>query len=71
MFFVFIKKNNGSNKLDEGAISMNREDNQKQKSEWKRKGWSIPEFRGKKQEWFSIVLELIWCVQQNGPGVFR
>lgn len=30
-----------------------------QKSEWKRKGWSIPELRGGKQEWFNIVTELI------------
>lgn len=34
-------------------------DLQKQKSEWKRKGWSIPELRGGKQEWFNIVTELI------------
>ena len=30
-----------------------------QKNEWKRKGWSIPEIRGRKQEWFSIVVELV------------
>ncbi len=34
-------------------------DIQKQKSEWKRKGWSIPELRGGKQEWFNIVTELM------------
>ena len=34
-------------------------DIQKQRSEWKRKGWSIPELRGGKQEWFNIVVELI------------
>ena len=28
----------------------------KQRSEWKRKGWSIPELRGGKQEWFNIVV---------------
>ncbi|MBE6742381.1 MAG: hypothetical protein E7570_08805 [Ruminococcaceae bacterium] len=35
------------------------EDMQKQRIEWKRKGWSIPELRGSKQAWFSIVVELI------------
>ena len=34
-------------------------DKQKQKSEWKRKGWSIPELRGGKQDWFNIVSELV------------
>ena len=29
---------------------MKNTDIQKQKSEWKRKGWSIPELRGGKQE---------------------
>lgn len=38
---------------------MKNTDIQKQKSEWKRKGWSIPELRGGKQEWFNIVTELI------------
>lgn len=38
---------------------------QKQRSEWKRKGWSIPELRGGKQEWFNIVVEL---VQQIGTA---
>ncbi len=38
---------------------MKNTDIQKQKFEWKRKGWSIPELRGGKQEWFHIVTELI------------
>ena len=38
---------------------MKNTDIQKQKSEWKRKGWSIPELRGGKQDWFNIVTELI------------
>lgn len=38
---------------------MKNVDIQKHKSEWKRKGWSIPELRGGKQEWFNIVTELI------------
>ena len=38
---------------------MKNTDIQKYKFEWKRKGWSIPELRGGKQEWFNIVTELI------------
>lgn len=38
---------------------MKNTDIQKQKSEWRRKGWSIPELRGGKQEWFNIVTELV------------
>lgn len=37
-------------------------DIQKQRSEWKRKGWSIPELRGRKQEWFGIVVELVQLI---------
>lgn len=37
----------------------------KQRSEWKRKGWSIPELRGGKQEWFHIVVELITIIGTN------
>lgn len=37
----------------------------KQRSEWKRKGWSIPELRGGKQEWFNIVVELVKILGNN------
>ena len=37
----------------------------KQRSEWKRKGWSIPELRGGKQEWFNIVFELVKIIGTN------
>lgn len=37
----------------------------KQRSEWKRKGWSIPELRGGKQEWFNIVVELVKIIGSN------
>lgn len=37
-------------------------DIQRQRSEWKRKGWSIPELRGSKQEWFNIVVELVHLI---------
>lgn len=41
------------------------QDIQKQKSEWKRKGWSIPEFRGSKQDWYEIVKELVEIICDN------
>lgn len=37
----------------------------KQRAEWKRKGWSIPELRGGKQEWFNIVVELLKIIEAN------
>ena len=40
-------------------------DIQKQKTEWKRKGWSIPDFRGSKQDWFNIVSELVNLLGKN------
>ena len=40
-------------------------DLQQQKAEWKRKGWSIPELRGGKQEWFHLVVELIQLIRNN------
>ena len=45
---------------------MEIKDIQKQKSEWKRKGWSIPELRGSKTEWYKIVCELIKKIAENG-----
>lgn len=41
---------------------------QQQKTEWKRKGWSIPELRGKKQEWFQIVSELLGLLAKSPVG---
>lgn len=40
-------------------------DLQKQKVEWKRKGWAIPEFRGSKQDWFNTVIELIQLIDSS------
>ncbi len=40
-------------------------DIQKQKAEWKRKGWSIPELRGGKQDWFTLVVELVRLIEKN------
>ena len=44
---------------------MGNEEIQRQRSEWKRKGWSIPELRGRKQDWFSIVIELVEILHKN------
>ena len=40
-------------------LETNPSDIQHQKSEWRKKGWSIPDLRGGKQSWFSLVTELI------------
>lgn len=40
-------------------------DVQRQRNEWKRKGWAIPEMRGSKQEWFAVTKELIQLVGKN------
>ncbi len=37
----------------------------KQKVEWKRKGWTIPELRGSKQEWYEIVNALVGKLAEN------
>lgn len=44
---------------------MKIEDIQKQRGEWKRKAWAIPEFRGKKQDWFAIVVELVLLLDRD------
>lgn len=41
---------------------MNNNDIQKQKAEWKRKAWSIPELRGSKHTWYNTVTELIQSI---------
>ncbi len=41
---------------------------QQQKAEWKRKGWSIPDLRGGKQEWFSLVVELVQLIGNGSVG---
>lgn len=43
-------------------------DIRQQKAEWKRKGWSIPELRGGKQEWFSLVVELTKLLSNGSIG---
>ena len=41
------------------------EDVLKQKTEWKRKGWAIPDLRGSKQEWFALVTELVQSINTS------
>ena len=41
---------------------------QMQRSEWKRKGWSIPELRGGKQEWFPLITELVQLIGAGSIG---
>ena len=40
-------------------------DIQDQRNEWRRKGWSIPDLRGSKQEWFAVVKDLVRLVGEN------
>ena len=47
---------------------MSVSDLQRQKAEWKRKGWSIPELRGGKQEWFHLVTELVQLIGSGYVG---
>lgn len=52
-------------RIDKETFNMKITDINKQRSEWKRKGWSIPELRGGKQEWFNIVVELVKIIGSN------
>lgn len=38
---------------------------QRRKVEWRKKGWTIPEIRGSKTDWFKIVKSLIILVSEN------
>lgn len=40
-------------------------DIQKQKSEWRKKGWSIPDLRGGKQIWYKLIKRLVEVLQSN------
>ena len=39
----------------------------KQRSMWNKQGWSIPDFRGSKQLWFSLVTGIVEYVEKNQP----
>ena len=40
-------------------------DMNQQRIEWKRKGWSIPDLRGGKQDWYTIVFEMVQQIGAN------
>ena len=40
-------------------MKMTAEDIQKQRNEWRKKGWSIPDLRGGKQIWYELVKNLL------------
>lgn len=40
-------------------------DVQKQKSKWRKKGWSIPDLRGGKQVWYELVKNLVKLLQSG------
>ncbi len=46
--------------IDNGVITV-----QKKRAEWRRKGWSIPDLRGGKKIWFSLVKELIALIDDG------
>lgn len=53
-------------KKDDNEITeMLKIDSQKKKNEWRRKGWSIPDLRGGKKNWFILSKTLIQLVSQN------
>lgn len=43
----------------------NKERMKEQVTEWKRKTWSIPELRGKKQIWYQLIKELVGLIGEN------
>lgn len=57
-----------NNSSDVFASDLFSKDLGKQKIEWRKKAWSIPDLRGSKHEWFSLTIELIGLVA-NGQAV--
>lgn len=51
------KQNNVGNELNITDVDL-----YKQKNEWRKKGWSIPDIRGSKQVWYSLVKKLVELV---------
>ena len=43
----------------------NTEDIQRQRIEWRRKSWTIPDLRGGKHTWFSLVVNLVKLVESG------
>lgn len=49
-------------KYMDGEINVTSIDIKKQKREWRKKGWSIPDIRGSKQIWYMLVRRLVELV---------
>lgn len=45
--------------------SINKQELNKKKIEWRKKGWSIPDLRGGKNKWFTLVKNLITLLGKN------
>lgn len=54
---IMEKQKNMNNELNITSIDI-----QKQKNEWRKKGWSIPDIRGGKQVWYTLVKKLVKLV---------
>lgn len=52
----------GEQRSSDGSFGIVAVDIQRQRIEWRKKGWSIPDLRGGKQIWFSLVKELVKLV---------
>lgn len=50
---------------NEKMNEMSKIDIQEKKNEWRRKGWSIPDLKGGKKNWFILSKALITLVSQN------
>ncbi|MEY8392644.1 restriction endonuclease [Lachnospiraceae bacterium 45-W7] len=48
--------------IDNNESKTNSIDIQKQKNEWRKKAWTIPEIRGRKQIWYTLVKKLVELV---------
>ena len=53
------------NLFDAGIFSA---DMSRQKTEWRKKAWSIPDLRGSKHDWFTLTRDLLKLVE-NGQAV--
>ena len=45
-----------------------RMDAQKQRNEWRKKGWSIPELRGGKQIWYDLIIKLVELIDAGNAN---
>ena len=49
-------------KIMNNGLNTNFMDIKKQKNEWRKKGWSIPDIRGGKQIWYALIKKLVELV---------